>query len=160
MNRYLRLGRSLAPARERSTPTNRDIRQRMRSKTHDGDEGSAQAPRGNCLGDAQMLSRSEAAYLLADFAMALNVPRHLHGRATKILPLSEPPCGRACRRPALRKPRPRQVARTRTWRRPTGGTWEGTQYRSIAWPQMPARRSLERRREWRVRFPFPSRHVD
>src|SRR6267143_4715509 len=122
MSRCQRLGRSLAPTRERSTPTNRDIRQRMRLKTHDGDEGNVRAPRGNCLGDSRTLSRSEAAYGPVDFVMVWYAPRHVHGRATKILPLSEPPFGRADRRPALRKPRPRRVARTGTSRHPTGGT--------------------------------------
>src|ERR1700730_4735327 len=125
MSRCRRLGRSLAPTRERSRPTNRGKRQRMRSKTHDGDEGNVRAPRGNCLGDARTLSRSEAAYAPVDFVTALYAPRRVHGRATKISPWSEPPCGRACRRLALQKPQPHRVARTRTWRHRRGGTWEG-----------------------------------
>src|SRR6266404_6296713 len=122
MSRCQRLGRSLAPTMERSTPTNRDMQQRMRLRTHDGDEGNVRAPRGNRLGDARTLSRSEAAYGPVDFVMAWYAPSHVHGRATKISPLSEPLCERGNRRPALQKPRPRRVARTGTSRHPTGGT--------------------------------------
>src|SRR5260370_26613829 len=99
------LGRSLGPTRVRSTPTNQDTRQRMRSRRLDGDAGNGRGLHGSSLGDAQTRAQSEAAYAPADFVRAWCAPRRVHGRARDTSPWSEPPCGRAYRRRALQKPR-------------------------------------------------------
>src|ERR1700704_3584391 len=100
-----RLGRSLAPATERSSPTNRDIRQRMRLEMRDGAGDNVRALHGTCPGDAQMRAQSESANAPADFAMVLYAPHRVHDRARATSPWWEPPFGKAYRRPALQKPR-------------------------------------------------------